>query len=309
MTIPKIGITQYAYDWIMHATQTLKHSEIGGILVAEEREKGFVVLDTPMLVKQSVSAGGVDYDDAHTALAIERALRDNIDPATLRGNWHSHNSMGCFWSQTDEEYIQKRGQEGVPWLASIVVNTKREHKARLDLFDVPIVGHAFYPDCELEIVTDDEIEKSVKAEIAEWVEEKKWTASGTGGARFNSPKGGASKSGKGDQRDSRQNSDYGRDNQGNRWTEEWANKDQGKTQNIVVTEEMKNKISAVLPYFGLQEVDIDEEEDWPLLADMYATLDPQDLHDAKEVSRGLVVEDNAIDTTEEGSTDLAVVEK
>lgn len=53
------------------------------------------------------------------------------------GDWniwiHSHNTMGCFWSATDYAQMENFGEEGAPYLLSIVVSTKGQKHGRADL--------------------------------------------------------------------------------------------------------------------------------------------------------------------------------
>lgn len=53
--------------------------------------------------------------------------------AKLNVWWHSHVYMGVFWSDTDKSAIESLGLT-IPYLISIVVNKKREYKARIDWF-------------------------------------------------------------------------------------------------------------------------------------------------------------------------------
>lgn len=279
----------------MHAARKANSSEVGGLLLAEEEDDGFVVLSKPFLVKQKASSGEVDYDDDFIPLAIERMADEGVDPSLIRGSWHSHGSMGTFWSQTDKEYIQKIGSAGTKYLISIVVNNKGDHKVRLDMWDIPIVGHAYWDDLKLEILTDSVIDEEVTKEFEDWFEEKKYKTTpkhgGTGSASssYNTRTQ--------DSRDSRQDVDYGDDEEA-RWAAAWADKTNPLTKYVPVelTDEIKEKIKVVLPYWGLKEEDINEE-DWEFLADMYGGLTKEEIDDL--VKRFDELDGEIIDVTPE----------
>jgi hypothetical protein len=88
--------------------------------------------------------------------------------ATANLWWHSHVMMGCFWSPTDEECINTLGQT-MSSLLSIVVNKKREYKARFDLFkpirmtvDISLLYYYEFPYTEIEKIRA-EVKDKVKA--------------------------------------------------------------------------------------------------------------------------------------------------
>jgi proteasome lid subunit RPN8/RPN11 len=84
--------------------------------------------------------------------------------------WHSHVNMGAFWSGTDDTCIETLGQT-MTSLLSIVVNKKREYKARFDLFrpirvtiDVQLCFHYEFPYEEIERIRA-EVKDKVKARV------------------------------------------------------------------------------------------------------------------------------------------------
>jgi hypothetical protein len=87
--------------------------------------------------------------------------------ATANLWWHSHVMMGCFWSKTDDECIEALGRT-MNSLLSIVVNKKREYKARFDLFrpiritvDISLLYYYEFPYAEIEKIRT-EVKDKVK---------------------------------------------------------------------------------------------------------------------------------------------------
>lgn len=80
------------------------------------------------LLDQECSSGETEIsEEALEKLALSKwSTRANVW-------WHSHVNMGVFWSGQDDATIEALGRT-YPWLISIVVNKKREYKARMDYF-------------------------------------------------------------------------------------------------------------------------------------------------------------------------------
>jgi hypothetical protein len=84
--------------------------------------------------------------------------------------WHSHGSMGVFWSTTDEKTVGTTS--GSDYMISIVMNKKLEVLSRLDFFK-PI-----WCVCNLEVkkplfaIDDYDLKKKCLAEVKEKVSEK-----------------------------------------------------------------------------------------------------------------------------------------
>jgi len=109
---------------------------------------------------------------AETEINPEMILEFIKSGQSARANvwWHSHVNMGCFWSPTDNECIETLGQT-MTSLLSIVVNKKREYKARFDLFrpirvtlDVVMCFYYEFPFDEIERIRA-EVKDKVKPKI------------------------------------------------------------------------------------------------------------------------------------------------
>jgi hypothetical protein len=136
----------------MMASATIaKHDEVGGMAFARVDE-GFIVIDGCFMLPQEVSSGEVDYE--HT-----EAMRYAIDHAIaverlheLRVQWHSHGSMGTFFSTKDEDAIVRVSKTGLKWLVNIIVNNKGEFRARLDQFECGEPWNTHVVDLDLKIL-------------------------------------------------------------------------------------------------------------------------------------------------------------
>jgi len=141
--------------------------EVGGF--------GFATLDTQdrlvwydcFLVDQDADASGVDFTDVGLQQAIERAAESKFfdDPNGVWVWWHSHGALDVFWSTTDEGGIEALRQSGVQHMISVVANHKLQTKTRIDVFDVPIIGHAEFHDAGLRRYTEEEFQYEVNDEL------------------------------------------------------------------------------------------------------------------------------------------------
>ena len=86
--------------------------------------------------------------------------------------WHSHATMGVFWSGTDTDTIDKSTE--FEYLVSLVTNHKHEIKARVDTFK-PL---RLYADMEVEIMEeyDEALKKTCDEEIAQKVKKPAYPA-------------------------------------------------------------------------------------------------------------------------------------
>ena len=91
-------------------------------------------------VTEDMLVGGVQlFDQICTAASTEldqdalaKFLVTHPAPETVRAWCHSHARLGVFWSQQDEACIEGLANDSC--LISIVVNKKREFKARIDVW-------------------------------------------------------------------------------------------------------------------------------------------------------------------------------
>ena len=106
-------------------------SEIGGQLVVLEDTDGDFILEDPVILKQEISVSNCDLDGGQLAVHYSKMIGKH-------GNnvrhcwWHSHHTMGAFWSGTDDATILSHPAND--WTLSLVVNLKREYKLRIQFF-------------------------------------------------------------------------------------------------------------------------------------------------------------------------------
>ena len=135
-------------------------SEIGGQLVVLEDKDGDFILEDPVILKQEISAGNCELDGQELAVHYSKMI-GKYGNEVRHCWWHSHHTMGAFWSGTDDATILSHPAND--WTLSLVVNLKREYKLRIQFFK-PFLHEE---NVELnflqeEYVTDDILDNEVK---------------------------------------------------------------------------------------------------------------------------------------------------
>ena len=106
-------------------------SEIGGQLVVLEDKDGDYILEEPVILKQEISSGNCELDGEQLAIHYSKMIGkygNNVRHCW----WHSHHTMGAFWSGTDDATILSHPAND--WTLSLVVNLKKEYKLRIQFF-------------------------------------------------------------------------------------------------------------------------------------------------------------------------------
>lgn len=156
-------------------------TEIGGFGYVRI-EDGVWLWHDIFIVEQQVNSSNVEYTEAGMASAVERAANDGVLGADNMAwmVWHSHASMGVFYSHTDEaDQVEKfRDYTRLPYLFSFVGNRKHEYNARLDLWDHPMVPHISFEKLTLAVVGDRTIKDAAEAEIKQLVSKLQFVPSG-----------------------------------------------------------------------------------------------------------------------------------
>ena len=136
-------------------------AEIGGMAIVHKKEDSFLV-EEPVILKQIVSGGNCILDkDALAEYYVKTAMehKDKKDLSFLW--WHSHHTMGAFWSNTDLNAIEEMAAGKYSF--SLVVNLKQEYKFRVSVWE-PIEVHQ---DIEITRVYDMmDVDNEVKATCA-----------------------------------------------------------------------------------------------------------------------------------------------
>jgi proteasome lid subunit RPN8/RPN11 len=99
--------------------------EIAGFIVGEIKEND-VILKGLLFPSQSVSVGSVEFKPA----SLRKQKGDEC--LNIIGQFHSHNSMGCFWSSTDEDETIKPFMKTHD-LGVFIVSSKGKDLIRIDL--------------------------------------------------------------------------------------------------------------------------------------------------------------------------------
>ena len=145
-------------------------AEIGGMAIMEEVERGEWWLRNPVILKQEVTSGTCSLDQEelaqyYTSTAMKRKKNKNRYRFLW---WHSHHTMGAFWSGTDDTAIDEFSDGDISF--ALVVSWKDhpdEHILRVSQWD-PEEHHT---DTEFNVVDKPEY-KHIAKSIIEEVEEK-----------------------------------------------------------------------------------------------------------------------------------------
>ena len=130
----KFWISQENFDKVIAYAESAYRqfkSEIGGQLVVLEDADGDYILEDPVILKQEISSGNCELDGEQLAIHYSKMIGKH-------GNnvrhcwWHSHHTMGAFWSGTDDATILSHPAND--WTLSLVVNLKKEYKLRIQFF-------------------------------------------------------------------------------------------------------------------------------------------------------------------------------
>ena len=127
-------ISQENWDKIIayaESAHTQFKAEIGGQLVVIEDKDGDFILEDPVILKQTISAGNCEMDEQALALHYSQMASKHGD-SIRHCWWHSHHTMGAFWSGTDTDTIEENKSDD--WTLSLVVNLKQEYKLRVQWF-------------------------------------------------------------------------------------------------------------------------------------------------------------------------------
>ena len=135
-------------------------SEIGGMMVVVKDEDNDWSVQDPVIMKQRISAGNTHLDKEELAKYYTKAAIKYKDNEFRFCWWHSHHTMGAFWSGTDTNTIDEFNDGDFSF--ALVVNLKEEYKFRVSVWK-PIETHE---DVELTILNDDrKVSKSIINEV------------------------------------------------------------------------------------------------------------------------------------------------
>ena len=103
-------------------------SEIGGYMIVKYINNQFVFTE-PVILEQEITAGNTDITkEAMGKYFTETEIKHGKEPYWLCW-WHSHHTMGVFWSATDTTAIEQDQHSGYDF--SLVINLKEEQILRI----------------------------------------------------------------------------------------------------------------------------------------------------------------------------------
>ena len=130
----KFWISKDNWNKIIAYAESAYHqmkSEIGGQMVVVVDDEGDFILENPVILKQEVSAGNCEMEAEALAVHYSK-MAGKYGDDVRHCWWHSHHTMGAFWSGTDNSTILEN--ESKDFTISLVVNLKQEYKLRVQFF-------------------------------------------------------------------------------------------------------------------------------------------------------------------------------
>jgi hypothetical protein len=119
----KVIISRGLYQKINHWVHKAGGKEVSGLGKLKLIGNDYVIQSVLML-KQKNSAADTELQASDVAKAI---FKTKDEDGMLNWWWHSHHSMGVFWSSTDSTTIRELGEHG--FIVATVFNNKNESKS------------------------------------------------------------------------------------------------------------------------------------------------------------------------------------
>jgi len=116
-----------------------------------------IVLEDLLIPEQEADTGGIEIN-GKAVIKLRKEYGKKCEK--IIGEWHSHHSMGAFWSVTDEEFIKQFSEPRE--ICIFIVSSKDEHKIRVEIkkpFRISI------DDLDYKVETDDKLAKQLQKEI------------------------------------------------------------------------------------------------------------------------------------------------
>ena len=153
----KVYILKDCWDKIINYAKAAYHSEkceIGGMSVVTQDKDGDWWIEDPQIMNQEIGGTTCDLDKEDLARYYTQMAIKYKDTNFRFCWWHSHHTMGAFWSGTDLSSIDEYGEGESDLSFALVVNLKEEYKCRISVWK-PLEVHQ---DVELEIVGEKDVE-------------------------------------------------------------------------------------------------------------------------------------------------------
>ena len=137
-------------------------SEIGGMLVAIKNKDNNWELKDVVILKQTISSGNCVLDKEELAKYYSKTGMKYSKECFRFVWWHSHHTMGAFWSTTDLKAIEESSDGDFGF--ALVINLRGEYKFRVSIWQ----PYPMYKDVDLTFESDQKaipvsILKEVKA--------------------------------------------------------------------------------------------------------------------------------------------------
>lgn len=129
----------------------------------EDLEDIFKIYDIEIL-KQTVTGASAIIDEETIAKFLYQKTKRNIKTSVYRVWWHSHATMGSFFSVTDDTTINQSTE--FPYLISIVSNHKHEIKARIDIFSPIRISQI------IELIVEEDDDEELRKKCIKDIEKK-----------------------------------------------------------------------------------------------------------------------------------------
>ena len=153
----KVYILKDCWDKIINYAKAAYHgekAEIGGMSVVTQDKDGDWWIEDPQILNQEIAGTTCDLDKEDLAKYYTQMAVKYKDTNFRFCWWHSHHTMGAFWSGTDLSSIDEYGEGESDLSFALVVNLKEEYKCRISVWK-PLEVHQ---DVELEIVGKEDVE-------------------------------------------------------------------------------------------------------------------------------------------------------
>jgi proteasome lid subunit RPN8/RPN11 len=152
-----------------------KPTEVGGFVTYEKIEKDddgdvTIVLNDILIPPQEAKSSEVDID-GNGQIELRKEYGDKC--LKIIGHFHSHNTMGCFFSSTDEEMMKSYSENKS--FCIFIVGSQGKHLVRLVLRNIinEIPYEMKIENIEYEVEADDTIQSEMEEEIKKKVKESK----------------------------------------------------------------------------------------------------------------------------------------
>jgi len=160
-------------------------NEISGLATAVPNKDGIYTVSDIEILKQENTGANTELDGDAVADYKMRYAMKHKNPGIKFVWWHSHHTMGAFWSGTDEKEIDAWKNES--FSLALVVNLKQEYKFRVSLWKASGLDIEQHYDTTLNIIRKDgvKVTDNMKKQYKELCEDKQYIGTVYRGGRNN----------------------------------------------------------------------------------------------------------------------------